>query len=60
MNVNERFNGLNKLFVKEEYFTRLINSYATNIRVNEINKKLEKCALTENLNRISTGVDVKM
>ena len=58
--VNERFNGLNKLFVKEEYFTRLINSYATNIRVNEISKKLEKCALTDNLNKISTGVDVKM
>ena len=58
--MNERFNGLNKLFVKEEFFTRMINSYATNVRVNEIAKKLEKCALTDNLNKISTGVDVKM
>ena len=60
MNFNERFNSLNKLFVKEEYFTKMINTYATNVKVNDLAKKVEKCALTDTMNKISKGVDTKI
>ena len=60
MNMNDRFNSLNKIFVKEEFFNKMINTYASNVKVNDLAKKVEKCALAENVNKISTGVDLKM
>ena len=58
--MNERFDSLNKLFVKEEYFTKMINSYATNVKVNDLAKKVEKCALTDVVNKLNKGVELRL
>ena len=60
MNVNERFNNLNKIFVKEEYFSRMINTYATNVKVNDLSKKVDKCALNDIVDKTCKSLNMKI